>query len=187
MSYIVEYYRTIYSNELYHHGILGMKWGVRRFQPYPKGHKGGKEVGKATKVKQRDSTPTKAEKLTSKTSKKFAKIDSKIDKRQKIVDKKYAKAEKKSYSLFATQRSINKAFGEATQAQKRVNRLEYQGSQYFQKKQRQFAKINVSMNSDLQKRGEEYLAAVRRNSSELYRTTIQNGFRNEASILRDKR
>lgn len=27
-------------NELYHHGILGQKWGVRRFQPYPKGKHG---------------------------------------------------------------------------------------------------------------------------------------------------
>ena len=37
------------SNELQHHGIKGMKWGVRRFQPYQKGKtvKGGKEVGKA--------------------------------------------------------------------------------------------------------------------------------------------
>lgn len=43
-----------YSDELYHHGVLGMHWGIRRFQPYRKGEevRGGKEVGLATKVKQ---------------------------------------------------------------------------------------------------------------------------------------
>lgn len=38
--------------ELFHHGIIGQKWGLRRFQPYPKSHTGdGKYIGSEKKQK----------------------------------------------------------------------------------------------------------------------------------------
>ena len=88
------YHSAMQENELMHFGILGMKWGVRRYQPYPSGHKGGKEVGEAKKVKPRTEEPNKAKKknVLQRLSEWSEKHDEEVRKKQ-IAEIKRQKAE----------------------------------------------------------------------------------------------
>lgn len=68
-----------YLNELYHYGVKGMKWGIRRYQPYRRGSRPswGKEVGAAKKVQIRNpvSSYIKRRKLTNIEDKRISNLE----------------------------------------------------------------------------------------------------------------
>lgn len=77
---------TELDNELYHYGVIGMHWGIRRFQPYSliprKSGKGGKETGQAKKSSKsrvttsvtRTVSKLKNGKVTTKSTKKVSEL-----------------------------------------------------------------------------------------------------------------
>ena len=93
------------NDHLAHHGILGMHWGIRRFQPYPSDYKGnGKEVEEAKKRAQyRDldniSTVMKKKKLSKMIERgdDISKIKRQSDKVLKSEQRDYDNAYRKQY------------------------------------------------------------------------------------------
>ena len=71
-----------YSSELYHYGVLGMKWGIRR--------------GNTTKA-------------YAKASKKLTKLDKKVDKAEALARKRRGQADTAAASFFSTKKSMAKA------------------------------------------------------------------------------
>ncbi len=80
----------VIDNYLAHHGILGMKWGVRRYQPYPKGHnqlkEGGRFTGKPTSKKVKGVRARVAQRKNIKVDKGFDKWKEGAANRDKAIE-----------------------------------------------------------------------------------------------------
>lgn len=154
------------NNELYHYGVKGMKWGVRRAT------KKLSVANQAGNEKQRDRAVVSLSSHRDKINKKLTKLDKKSE---KLETKRYKQATKNAPKIAELERKANKARRKAaktiytTTARKRlqkVAKLEYKAS----KLKEEMAKTQVKI-----EKNERLKAAFKKGLNEVDNALITKG------------
>lgn len=117
------------EDELYHYGVLGMKWGVKR------GH---------------------SAKSYEKASRKLNKLDKKVDKKLEKAYAKREKADRKAGSVFASQKSTAKADFKADKAMRKAVLKTRKAQKWLKQMDKVFSDTPESLSAEQIKMGERY-------------------------------
>jgi len=118
------------NNELYHYGVLGMKWGVRR--------------GNTAKA-------------YTKASKKLDKLDRRVTKAEDKVIKRSAKYDKALSSMFSTNHRQEKASQKVTKAAAKYRKRLRKANKWYKTMEKTFANTDIKMSSEQVEQGKKYL------------------------------
>ena len=119
-----------YSSELYHYGVLGMKWGIRR--------------GNTTKA-------------YAKASKKLTKLDKKVDKAEALARKRRGQIDAAAASFFSTKRRIDKAETRSKKASAKAALRNRKAERWYKSMEKAFADTDISMTKEQVTMGKRYM------------------------------
>ena len=174
------------SEELYHYGVLGMKWGVHKARNLAKQNDMAANDGKHIVVKYKDGRRAALDsygnslldmadkaraKVDRKASRKLETLNKRYEKRQAKADRMFDRAENKASSLLATKRSADRAFRKASKLQFKANKAAARGKNWYDRMTKEYKKADISMSKENQKIGEELIRQVRANSRAMYVAT----------------
>lgn len=118
------------EHELYHYGVLGMKWGVRR--------------GNTSKAYQ-------------KASKKLDKLDKKVTKKENKVIKRAKKNDDALASRFSSKRKLDRTQRKVTKAAASYRKSLRKANKWYKSMESTFAKTDIKLTSDQVKNGKKYV------------------------------
>lgn len=120
----------MHNNELYHYGVIGMKWGVRR--------------GNTAKAYQ-------------KASKKLDKLDKKVSKAENKVINRAKKNDDALASRFSSKRKRNRAQRKVAEAAASYRNSLRKANKWYKSMEKTFAKTDVKLTTEQVKRGKKYV------------------------------
>lgn len=157
MSDYIIHNGTLMSEELYHYGVKGMRWGVR---------KATKTLSSNSSTeKEKARAAAKLGKMRERGSKELSNLQSKAPKLEKKVDKMVQKNDVKSAKLRDKQAKLKKKIGgrftSVDKAQKlmvEANQLDIKASQLEAKSNK--AKMMLSQNKNMQKQFQKEISKI---------------------------
>lgn len=131
------------TSELYHYGVLGMKWGVRRARKFA-------SAGYTEKSKR------VLQKTYERSSAKLAGYDRRGEKYQTKANKLRYKADRKKYGLFGSKKAVLNAEYKAGKTQYKATKQYKRGYSFYQQMNKTFKNTSINLTKSQHSTGKKF-------------------------------